>query len=333
MVKLNNSLKNDILQKMKNGSSTGSIMTEYKLSRSTVQRLKNEIYEDNSTYASSKDGKDDQKDIDDLLNDLNITDKMTDIKKTDIKKTDKKTDIPINERLIEDEIIRLEPNPAQRDTTFENIHGKLDIINKLDLFDESKKVSHKPVHQNQSFNQPQIQAPKKIMINGTEDDYIQKKNLISKVKRFVQSFPVELNNMTGGNSQLFIHRLVELECHQLEQLITNIQFEINQPKVSQLFNTIFFTTLNQVENLSGSFGYDVNGLTANLQKNEECLSALKELNCVYDISGVSTPEMRLLICVMMTGMNCYNTNKISQTIDEHLETAIDPDIQDKFKNL
>ena len=71
MVKLNNSLKNDILQKIKNGSSTGSIMTEYKLSRSTVQRLKNEIYEDNNTYASSKDQKDDQKDIDDLLNDLN----------------------------------------------------------------------------------------------------------------------------------------------------------------------------------------------------------------------------------------------------------------------
>jgi len=57
------------------------IMTQYKLSRSTVQRIKNELlYEDNTTYASSKDGKDDQNDIDDLLNDLNITDKKTDKK-------------------------------------------------------------------------------------------------------------------------------------------------------------------------------------------------------------------------------------------------------------
>jgi hypothetical protein len=323
MVKLTNELKNEILEKFKNGSKTGEIMNQYKLSRSTVQRLKNEIYEDNNTYVSSKDGKDDQKDVDDLLNDLN------DIKKTDIKKTDiKKTDIKINERLIEDEIIK----PVQRDSTFENIHGKMDIINKLDLFGE--KTSHKPVQYNQPVQNHSIQAPKQnITVNATEKDYIQKKNLISKVKRFVQSFPVELNNITGGNSQLFIHRLVELECHQLEQLITNIQFEINQPKVSQLFNTIFFTTLNQVENLSGSFGYNVNGMTANLQKNEECMSALKELNCMYDISGVSTPEMRLLICVMMTGMTCYNTNKISQTIDEHLEKPISEDIQDKFKNL
>ena len=51
--------------------------------------------------------------------------------------------------------------------------------------------------------------------------YIQKKNLISKVKRFIQSFPNDLNNITGGNSQLFIHRLNELEPHQLEQLIIN----------------------------------------------------------------------------------------------------------------
>ena len=124
-----------------------------------------------------------------------------------------------------------------------------------------------------------------------------------------------------------------MECHQLEQLIINIQFEINQPRVSQLFNTIFFTTLNQVENLSNSFGYDVNGMTADLQKNEECLNALKELNCIYDISGVSTPQMRLLMTVMMTGMNCYNSNKISQTIDNHLETPISQDIQEQFKNL
>ena len=142
MVKLNNSLKNDILQKMKNGSSTGSIMTEFKLSRSTVQRIKNELYEDNSTYASSKDQKDDQKDIDELLNDLNDN-KKTDTQKTDTqktdKKTDKKTDINHNNRIIEDEIIKLEPVQT-RDTTFENIHGKMDIINKLDLFGESKKL-------------------------------------------------------------------------------------------------------------------------------------------------------------------------------------------------
>ena len=327
MVKLNNDLKFEILERIKNGLSTGKVMTEYKLSRSTVQRLKNEVYEDNTTYASSKDGKDDQKDIDDLLHDLN--DKIKPIIKP--KNKPKNEPIEMTEPKITDSEPEMTYQPVQRDTTFENIQNKMDIINKLDLFNE--KVSQKPVQQPIQYNQP-VQTPRQnITVNATEKDYIQKKNLISKVKRFIQSFPLELNNITGGNNQLFVHRLVELECHQLEQLIVNIQFEINQPKVSQLFNTIFFTTLSQAENLSGSFGYDVNGLTANLQKNEECLSALKELNCIYDISGVSTPEMRLLLCVMMTGMNCYNTNKISQTIDNHLETPISEDIQKQFQNL
>ena len=184
-----------------------------------------------------------------------------------------------------------------------------------------------------SFQNHSIQAPKTININATDKDYIQKKNLISKVKRFVQSFPIELNNITGGNSQLFCHRLVELDCLQLEQLITNIQFEINQPRISQLFNTIFFTSVNQIEHLSSSFGYDVKGMTENLQKNEECLSALKELNCMYDISGVSSPELRLLMCVMMTGMNCYNSNKLSKKMDEFLNEPVSEDIEQKYKNL
>ena len=320
MVKLSNEIRNEILEKFKNKVSTGSIINEYKLSRSTVQRLRNELpllnQDDNTSYASSS-----KEELNNLLNDLN-----NDLPIEPIQKTDQKNDVIMNDRIVQDEVIRVQ-EPVQIDTTFHNIHCKLDIINKLDLFNE--KVSHK---QNQSFNQPQVQ-PKNITVNATDKDYIQKKNLISKVKRFIQSFPIELNNITGGNSQLFIHRLLELECHQLEQLIINIQFEINQPRVSQLFNTIFFTTLNQVENLSNSFGYDVNGMTANLQKNEECLNALKELNCIYDISGVSTPQMRLLMTVMMTGMNCYNTNKISQTIDNHLETPISQDIQEQFKNL
>ena len=310
-------------------------MTDYKLSRSTVQRIKNNtplLYEENTSYASSS-----KEELNDLLNDLNddlpvkMNDKMNDKKNAKMNdqmnnKMNDQMNNQMNNRIIEDEVIRVQ-NPVQIDTTFHNIHGKLDIINKLDLFNE--KVSHK---QNQSFNQPQVQ-PKNITVNATDKDYIQKKNLISKVKRFIQSFPIELNNITGGNSQLFIHRLVELESHQLEQLIINIQFEVNQPRVSQLFNTIFFTTLNQVENLYNSFGYDVNGMTANLQKNQECLNALKELNCIYDISGVSTPQMRLLMTVMMTGMNCYSTNKITESIDNHLETEISPDIQEQFKNL
>ena len=326
MVKLNENTKKEILEKIQNGSSTGSIMNDYKLSRSTVQRLRNEApilnQDDNTSYASSS-----KEELNTLLNDLNNDLPIEPL----LKMNDQMNDQIMNERIVQDEVIRVQQPVQKRDTTFENLNGKMDIINKLDLFNESKV--NKPVqNQNQSFNQPQ--APKQnITVNATDKNYIEKKNLISKVKRFIQSFPVELNNITGGNSQLFIHRLVELECHQLEQLIINITFEINQPRVSQLFNTIFFTTLNQVENLSNSFGYDVNGMTANLQKNEECLNALKELNCIYDISGVSTPQMRLLMTVMMTGMNCYNTNKISHTINDHLETPISEDIQEQFKNL
>jgi hypothetical protein len=54
---------------------------------------------------------------------------------------------------------------------------------------------------------------------------------------------------------------------------------------------------------------------------------------MYDISGVSTPEMRLLLCIMMTGMNCYNTNKLNSTMDSFLNEDIPKDIEERYANL
>ena len=305
MVKINPTLKNEIIEKINNGASTGQIMNEYKLSRSTIQRFKinNDLKNETKSNISSND------DINELFDDLH-----------------KSEEEQLQEQLPEQ---LPELQPRQIDDTFHNIRGKIDVINKLDLFDDKPKVNH--IRSNPQ-SQP-TQNIQNININGTDKDYIQKQNLISKCKRFVQSFPNDLSNITGGNNQLFCHRLHELECHQLEILLKNIQFEINQPRVSQLFNTIFFTSVNQIENLSGSFGFDVNGMTDVLQKNDECLNALKELNCLYDISGFSSPEIRLLMCVLMTGMNCYSNNKINKSLNIHLDKPIEEDIKEKYKNL
>lgn len=311
MVKLSPELKNEIIEKLNNGASTGQIMNEYKLSRSTVQRFKN----NNSSKNETKSNISSNDDINELFDDLhnNEEEEENNLKMTDQKIPEKMTDQPIQ----------------QIDDTFHNIRGKIDVINKLDLFDEKPKINYQP----QPQPRQNIQPTQNINIKGTDKDYIQKQNLISKCKRFVQSFPNELSNITGGNNQLFCHRLYELECHQLEILLKNIQFEINQPRVSQLFNTIFFTSINQIEHLSGSFGFDVNGMTEVLQKNDECLNALKELNCLYDISGFSSPELRLLMCVLMTGMNCYSNNKINHSLGIHLDKPIEEDIKEKYKNL
>ena len=326
MVKLNENTKNEILEKFKNGSSTGSIMTEYKLSRSTVQRLRNEqplLYEDNTSYASSS-----KEELNNLLNDLNDEPPIIEPPIIEPQIIDP---VQMNDRIVQEETIRVQ-NPVQRDTTFQNIHGKLDIINKLDLFNESK-VNNKPVQQqNQSFNQP-VQ-PKKIIINGTEDDYIKKRNLVNKCKLYIDEFPERLNNLHGGDPATFKHRLRELDCPQLEILIENIKFEISAPSTKILFNNAFFILMNQTESLSNSlFNININGLCEQLKKNNDVNDALRELSCQFDLTNYTTPEIRLGSAILLTAMSIYNTNKISESIDNHLETPIDPDIQEQFKNL
>ena len=74
-------------------------------------------------------------------------------------------------------------------------------------------------------------------------------------------------------------------------------------------------------------------MTDSLRNNDECLTALKELNCIYDISGISTPEMRLLLCVLMTGMNCHNTNKFKKNFDQYLDQPIGEELKEKYQDL
>jgi hypothetical protein len=322
MVKLNNSIKSDILEKIRNGSTTGSIIKEYGLSRSSVQRIKNELpllsHDDNTSYASSS-----KEELNNLLNDLNDP-----IIEQPVKMTDQKTDMNHNNRIIEEETIRVQ-NPVQIDSTFHNIHGKMDIINKLDLFNESKVNQN----QNQSFHQPQVQ-PKKIMINGIEDDYIKKRNLVNKCKLYIDEFPERLNNLHGGDPATFKHRLRELDCPQLEILIENIKFEISAPSTKILFNNAFFILMNQTESLSKSFlGYNINGLSEQLKKNNDVNDALRELSCQFDLSNYTTPEIRLGSAILLTAMSIYNTNKITESIDNYLEKPIEPNIQEQFKNL
>jgi hypothetical protein len=91
--------------------------------------------------------------------------------------------------------------------------------------------------------------------------------------------------------------------------------------------------MNQTESLSNSFGYNINGLSEQLKKNNDVNDALRELSCQFDLTNYTTPEVRLGSAILLTALSIYNTNKISQSIDNHLETPISEDIQDKFKNL
>ena len=76
------------------------------------------------------------------------------------------------------------------------------------------------------------------MINGTEDDYIKKRNLVNKCKLYIDEFPERLTNLHGGDPTTFKHRLRELDCPQLEILIENIKFEIEilNENVTEIFN-------------------------------------------------------------------------------------------------
>ena len=172
MVKLNNDIKNKIIQDIENGSSITNIMTNYKISRSTVQRIKNdslpiektesidvEYSKNEREYISENEPEvEEDKDINDLFNDINNQPKMIEPKMTE-------------PEINQPEIIQ----PKNEPDMFNNIEAKMRIINSLNS--EPKQVNHQMNHQmndarmniinNLNKNEPK-EIPKKIIVNGTE---------------------------------------------------------------------------------------------------------------------------------------------------------------------
>ena len=166
-----------------------------------------------------------------------------------------------------------------------------------------------------------------------ENDYILKRNLVNKCKNYIDSFTDRLINIHGNDPQTFKHRLRELDCPQLEILLENIRFEINIDGGKSLFNSAFFMIISQTENLSNNYGYNITGLSKALQANNDVHDSLKELSCQMDLSSYTTPELRLASAVLLTALSCYNTNKLSSTMDSFLNEEINDDIQERFKDL
>ena len=192
---------------------------------------------------------------------------------------------------------------------------------------------NQPIHQ--PVQQPVHQhIPKSINISGiVDEDYIEKRNLINKVKLYIDSFENKLHSIHGGDPITFKHRLRELGVDQLKILLQNIQFEINAPSGQILFNHAFFVGVSQFESLSCSYNYDIKGLSEMLKQDQNVNDSLKELSCQIDLSAYTTPEMRLLSSVLLCTMSVYNNNKLSKKMNDFLNEEIPENIEEKYKNL
>lgn len=312
MTKLNETIKRDIYFKVNEGCRIVDIMKETGLSRSTIQRLINSYNIDSKEDIDTKKdieyikNNESENDINDLLNDLNEE---------------------VNDPIVN----KSKPEPKQLNTVISLEHDAkfLDIMNSLG---RSERVFEPPMSQQSMSQQSMSQPPKKIVV-AADKDYISKRNLIDKVKRYLLEFEKELENIHDGDPVTFKHRLQELNTEQLEILIQNIQFEINIPKTRTMFNSAFFILTNQMETLTCKFGYDINGMSKLLQQNEDVNQALRELSCQIDLSSYTTPEMRLGSAVLLTAMTCYNQNKLNSKMNDFLNEPVDEEVKEKYKSL
>ena len=331
MVKLTNELRQQIIKLLNDKKPTGVIMDELHVSRSMVQRIRN----DNK--------------INELDNDIEVDIHKSNIEEIEDEEINELFDNinkqPIHKQPTEPIQQRPTERPIQQQSTerpkidvFDNIEGKINLIDKLGL-DDNKPINksfNQPSFNQPSFNQQVQQVkqhiPRTINI-GIDEDHIEKRNLSNKIKLYIDSFTDKLHTIHGGDPITFKHRLRELNVDQLKILLQNIQFEINAPSGQILFNHAFFVGISQFESLSCSYNYDIKGLSEMLKQDQNVNDSLKELSCQIDLSAYTTPEMRLLSSVLLCTMSVYNNNKLSKKMNDFLNEEIPENIEEKYKDL
>jgi hypothetical protein len=304
MVKLTDSIKQDILIKVKQGTLIKDLCTEYNISRSSIQRIVNKYdivteSSNNNSSESEKNSYTEEEDNDNIsiINQLNESSQESVLSVKSVKQIK-------------------QPEKAK----------PLPKINNNFIFDIQKKLTTSPVKQ-------------EVVINNQilDKQYPEKKNLINQIKRYILEFSDKLTDIVDNDIQarkLFMIKLNELELHQLKILLDNIQFSISQTKINKIYNQGFFIFTKQLEVMTKQYsGVDIDGLTESLQANNEIEESLKELSCKYDISNHLSPEIRLCMAVSMTGLAIYQNNKIKQKLESFLSQEVDQDIVNKYSHL
>ncbi len=154
-----------------------------------------------------------------------------------------------------------------------------------------------------------------IIEEPIQDDEQIRKVLINKITQFNQTFP---NIQIKKRIPKFIEKaqLDDLKAIQLEQ-----ECALKNLNGSNMLMNSFFHLTSVLENVATSNNVDMSGYTEKLKKQQDELQIIFS-QLVYEyfdselIQYFSSPELRLMIILVSTGMSTYTVNQQKQKLIE-----------------
>lgn len=329
MTKISPTIENDIFIKIQKGTRIIDLMNEYKLSRSSLQRINNKMKQkfeqnesENDSHNESENESlnepDNESSNESLDNEsLSTVSILGELNKNDVSEDEEEEEEEQEEEKIEPVITKKLPKRPS--------NAEMNRFMK----------SYKPVTDPEPFEQELSSQPiKKSLI--TDPDLPDKRNKINQIKRYIYEFEPKLIDIIGESTEskkMFITSLNNLSVSELDIVLDNVRFILTESKMKHVFTDSFFLLTSQLENLGKRFNYKIDGLTIELKKNNEIYDCLRELSCKYDISNYVSPETRLLSCIALSAMQLHQHNTLKTKMNDFLDDPIDKDLAEKFSHL
>jgi len=233
------------------------------------------------------------------------------------------------------------------------LHGK-DIINDEPKDHTKNKREKKEVKESEPpKNKEVVKAVKsairsqnkttKTKIQETPEDEEEKEAIINKIVNYTEQFREKLEGyipIKGLQHAKYVTGLTKKNKEQLQKELEYIRRKICHVNTKGAFKMAFNFGSNTLESMAPYVGLNLNGLTDELNNNDEIDNILKELSCEYSFNKYMDPRFRLIAHTGFTILKVDSLNKRRDEITkkaegfrDSLEEETDEEITEKYRDI
>jgi len=175
--------------------------------------------------------------------------------------------------------------------------------------------------------------PQRSLEELKNDDWQQRKKLIIYIRQYIQNFRDKLKCIIGNNyvqQKEFEKSLPQFNTNDLTVILENIRFELNIERNSKTLLSSVESVLRTIENVASIMKIDITGSANELLQNEDFMHDLKMASCEINISEYITPQRSLFMRGLTVYYKNYYSNKLKNKIND---IKVSDDIQSKFNKM
>ena len=162
----------------------------------------------------------------------------------------------------------------------------------------------------------------------------EKTTIIRKLRQYVKSFPMELEDLFSANGKLT--NLQNMTMEQLEMLLSEVQYTISTARSANAIRSMFLGSVQISESIGPYMGLDLRGLAGVCQKSQDVLLTVDEIAIKYGNFIEIDPIYRLSASMLQLIIAVDQHNKTTRPITVEASANSDnvsPETKAQFSDL